>query len=116
LKVCGGFKRIRIPKIPQFFPFYGKQPSRRLVNVRLLCLPSPQFSPHEVHPQYHEAFFYLTHKAKFPYTPPQKSEFLSHNPEDVAYAMLFLASDEAAWITGTTIVVDGGQILPEAKL
>lgn len=38
------------------------------------------------------------------------------SPEDVAYAMLFLASDEAAWITGTTIVVDGGQILPEAKL
>lgn len=36
-------------------------------------------------------------------------------PEDVAYAMLFLASDEAAWITGTTIVVDGGQIIPESK-
>lgn len=37
-------------------------------------------------------------------------------PEDVAYAMLFLVSDEAAWITGTTIIVDGGQILPEAKM
>jgi 3-oxoacyl-[acyl-carrier protein] reductase len=36
-------------------------------------------------------------------------------PEDVAYAMLFLASDEAGWITGTTIVVDGGQVLPESK-
>ena len=36
-------------------------------------------------------------------------------PEDVAYAMLFLASDEAEWITGVTIVVDGGQILPESK-
>lgn len=36
-------------------------------------------------------------------------------PEDVANAVLFLASDEAAYITGTTIVVDGGQILPEAK-
>jgi 3-oxoacyl-[acyl-carrier protein] reductase len=36
-------------------------------------------------------------------------------PEDVAHAVLFLASDEAAYITGTTIVVDGGQILPEAK-
>ena len=36
--------------------------------------------------------------------------------EDVAYAMLFLASDEASWITGTTLIVDGGQILPEAKL
>ena len=28
---------------------------------------------------------------------------------------LFLASDEAAYITGTTIIVDGGQILPEGK-
>ena len=37
-------------------------------------------------------------------------------PRDVAHAVLFLASDEAAYITGTTIIVDGGQILPEAKL
>ena len=36
-------------------------------------------------------------------------------PRDVAHATLFLASDEAAYITGTTIVVDGGQILPEGK-
>jgi 3-oxoacyl-[acyl-carrier protein] reductase len=34
-------------------------------------------------------------------------------PDDVANAALFLASDEAAYITGTTIIVDGGQILPE---
>lgn len=36
-------------------------------------------------------------------------------PEDVANAFLFLASDEAAYITGTTIVVDGGQLLPEGS-
>ena len=35
------------------------------------------------------------------------------DPRDVANAFLFLASDEAAYITGTTIVVDGGQTLPE---
>ncbi len=29
-------------------------------------------------------------------------------PEDVAGAALFLASDDAAWITGTTLLVDGG--------
>lgn len=29
-------------------------------------------------------------------------------PKDVAAAVLFYASDEAGWITGTTLVVDGG--------
>jgi NAD(P)-dependent dehydrogenase (short-subunit alcohol dehydrogenase family) len=29
-------------------------------------------------------------------------------PEDVAHAVLFLASDEAAWITGVVLRVDGG--------
>lgn len=36
-------------------------------------------------------------------------------PRDVANATLFLASDDAAYITGTTLIVDGGQILPESK-
>jgi 3-oxoacyl-[acyl-carrier protein] reductase len=34
-------------------------------------------------------------------------------PEDVAYALLFLASDQARYVTGHDIVLDGGQILPE---
>lgn len=32
-------------------------------------------------------------------------------PEEVANAILFLASDEASFITGTTMVVDGGTLL-----
>jgi 3-oxoacyl-[acyl-carrier protein] reductase len=35
-------------------------------------------------------------------------------PEDIGHAMAFLASDEARFITGQTVVVDGGQILPES--
>lgn len=34
-------------------------------------------------------------------------------PEDIAYSMLFLATEEARYITGQTIVVDGGSTLPE---
>ncbi len=35
-------------------------------------------------------------------------------PEEIAYAYVFLASDEASYITGQSIIVDGGQILPES--
>ena len=34
--------------------------------------------------------------------------------EDIGNAALFFASDEAGYITGQTIVVDGGQVLPES--
>ncbi|MGR4041843.1 SDR family oxidoreductase [Pseudomonas sp. 910_21] len=34
-------------------------------------------------------------------------------PEDIAYAMLFLASQQAGYITGQTLIVDGGALLPE---
>ena len=35
-------------------------------------------------------------------------------PEDIGYAAAFLASDEAGYITGQAIIVDGGQVLPES--
>jgi 3-oxoacyl-[acyl-carrier protein] reductase len=33
--------------------------------------------------------------------------------DDIGYAALFLATEEAGYITGQTIVIDGGQVLPE---
>lgn len=38
------------------------------------------------------------------------------NVEDIANAALFFASDEAAYVTGQTLVVDGGQVLPESLM
>ncbi len=37
-------------------------------------------------------------------------------PQDVAFAALYLVSCEAAFVTGQTIVVDGGAMLPESPL
>jgi 3-oxoacyl-[acyl-carrier protein] reductase len=37
-------------------------------------------------------------------------------PEDIAYAMLYLASDEARYVTGQTICIDGGSTLPESPV
>jgi 3-oxoacyl-[acyl-carrier protein] reductase len=34
--------------------------------------------------------------------------------EDIGHAALFFATDEASYITGQAIVVDGGQVLPES--
>ncbi|WP_422742996.1 3-oxoacyl-ACP reductase FabG [Mycobacterium sp. WMMD1722] len=36
--------------------------------------------------------------------------------EDIGNAALFFATDEAAYITGQSLVVDGGQILPESHM
>jgi 3-oxoacyl-[acyl-carrier protein] reductase len=36
--------------------------------------------------------------------------------EDIAYAALFFASDEAGYVTGQTLVIDGGQVLPESPM
>ena len=36
-------------------------------------------------------------------------------PQEIGWAVRFLAAEEAGYITGQTIVVDGGQVLPEGS-
>lgn len=54
--------------------------------------------------------------SKLKESPRRFQEFLALHPlrclgraEDIAYACLFLASDESRFITGTTLIVDGGR-------
>jgi 3-oxoacyl-[acyl-carrier protein] reductase len=35
------------------------------------------------------------------------------SPADIAAAVMYFASEEAGFVTGQTLVVDGGQTLPE---
>ncbi|HVA07880.1 MAG TPA: SDR family oxidoreductase [Acidimicrobiales bacterium] len=35
-------------------------------------------------------------------------------PDDVAHAALFLVSDDATWVNGETMVIDGGEVHREA--
>ncbi len=37
-------------------------------------------------------------------------------PEDIAYCMLYLATDEARYVTGQTLCIDGGSTLPESPV
>jgi 3-oxoacyl-[acyl-carrier protein] reductase len=37
-------------------------------------------------------------------------------PEDIGHAVAYLASEEAGYVTGASLVVDGGQTLPESQL
>ena len=41
-------------------------------------------------------------------TPASPSLSRTSSPQDIAYAALYLASDEAAWVTGQVLAVDGG--------
>ena len=36
-------------------------------------------------------------------------------PEDIAHGALFLASDDASWITGHTLVIDGGALIAPSR-
>ena len=42
--------------------------------------------------------------------PPGTRELGDAYPTEVAYGVLFLASDEASFVTGTELVIDGGFI------
>jgi len=56
-------------------------------------------------------------------TEEQKQKMLEHialkrlgKPEDIAAMATFLASDEAEWVTGTAMVVDGGMNTGNARI
>ena len=65
----------------------------RAENIRVLCIAPGRIGSNEV---------------PTPVGPPDPTLDRGGLPEDVAYAAVYLASDEAAWITGITLPVEGG--------
>jgi NAD(P)-dependent dehydrogenase (short-subunit alcohol dehydrogenase family) len=54
---------------------------------------------------------YITHRHDIwdgPVSPGPRQLDRLGRPEDIAYAALYLASDEAAWVTGQALGIDGG--------
>ena len=37
-------------------------------------------------------------------------------PEEIAYGMVFLASDESSYMTGTELIIDGGKLVRPVAL
>ena len=69
-----------------------------------------------------EPGYVLTDGMKATFPQEFRNEVIDHiplgrmgKPQEIAQVMLFLASDEASYITGQSIVVDGGVILPQGK-
>jgi NAD(P)-dependent dehydrogenase (short-subunit alcohol dehydrogenase family) len=75
---------------------------RRKIRVNCIC-PGTLYTPIAV------GLFRMPEAVRWNRTflPPLGEE---GNAWDIAYAALFLASDEARWITGVTIPVDGGMV------
>jgi hypothetical protein len=90
------------PNFLNIGPFFGKQPSCRLVNSPLLHLKSFPSSPHRRHLQHHEIVIYLTHKTKLTYTHTPKRNFLSGDSQTVTItgivSILFECSERAKCI------------------
>ncbi len=65
------------------------------------------------HDKHHRSYVDATNKALEPYPQWQGmtiEELLQRLPDDIARAVVFVASDAASFITGSTLLVDGGEV------
>ena len=85
-----------------FMRYAAKEYSARMIRVNSIC-PGMVETP-------------LIHRGIF--TEEQLQTYMENyplkrfgKPEEVAYAAVYLLSDAASWVTGTSLVIDGGSTI-----
>lgn len=98
-EVGGGIYGASKAALNSFMKFAAKEFSARLIRVNSVC-PDMVETP-------------LIHRGTI--TEEQLAKDMQNSPlgrygkpEEVAYAAIYLLSDAAAWVTGTSLVIDGG--------
>jgi NAD(P)-dependent dehydrogenase (short-subunit alcohol dehydrogenase family) len=126
LKDGGGGSIVNVASVSGLRPTRGEAPyaAAKAGVIALTMSAALEYGPEGIRANVVSPGFIRTALTEFTWTNPAWTEPLeaatplqrAGTAEDVADAIVFLASDRARYITGHNLVVDGGSVLPSAQV